>query len=586
VIRIRDLLRDQIRRVPALERRARLMTRRRRLATGQPDWASILAPEREEWEQALAAAKGGARVLVATSVGSHLAGTTLESALAAALTLRGAEVDVLLCDSALPACLAADVTWYPDQRQFSRHGPSEDLCHGCFESGARVFRDLGLKVRRYSEHLSADDRELAARLASQVPASEIPHYKLADLSVGEHALAGALRFYARATLDAEPEADTVLRRYFHAALLTSLATRALLRQVHYEVAVFHHGIYVPQGLIGECCRQAGVRVVNWNPAYRKQCFIFSHGETYHHTLMTEPTESWDTMPWSKRLESGLMEYLESRWKGTQDWIWFHDRPTEDIDQIGQEIGVDFSRPCVGLLTNVMWDAQLHYPANAFPNMLEWVLSTIEWFARRPDLQLIIRAHPAELRGSLVSRQPIASEIRQRFPSLPPNVFVIGPESQVSTYAVMARCNAVLIYGTKTGVELASIGIPVIVAGEAWIRNKGLTMDAASAADYFSLLERLPLPAAMPEMQLHRARRYAYHFFFRRMIPLEFMEPTKADVPYRLVLRSFRKLAPGVSRGLDVICDGILESRPFIYPAETEAISGADPEPVLASMPDR
>lgn len=583
---IRQLLRDQIRRIPALERRARLLARGRRLATGQPDWAGILAPESKEWEQAVAAAKGGTKVLVATSVGSHLAGTSLESALAAALTLRGAEVEVLLCDSALPACLAADVTWYPDQRQFTRHGPSQDLCHGCFDSGARVFRELGLLVRRYSTYLSAEDRELAARLASEVPAAEIPQYTLDGLSVGEHALAGALRFYARATLEAEPESEAVLRRYLHAALLTTLATRALLRQVHYDVAVFHHGIYVPQGLIGECCRQAGVRVVNWNPAYRKQCFIFSHGETYHHTLMTEPTESWENLPWSPRLEGGLLQYLESRWKGTQDWIWFHDRPNEDIERIGQEIGVDFSRPSVGLLTNVMWDAQLHYPANAFPNMLEWVLSTIEWFARRPDLQLIIRAHPAELRGSLVSRQPIVAEIRRRFPALPPNVFVIGPESQVSTYAVMARCNAVLIYGTKTGVELASIGIPVIVAGEAWIRNKGLTLDAASTAHYFSLLERLPFPAAMTETQVQRARRYAYHFFFRRMIPLEFMEPMKADVPYRVALRSFRELEPGVSRGLDVICEGILENLPFIFPAEAEAGNEADSAPALASTPAR
>jgi hypothetical protein len=586
VNRIRQLLRDQIRRIPALERRARLLSRRRRLATGQPDWASILAPERKEWDQALAAAKGGAKVLVATSVGSHLAGTSLESALATALTLRGAEVEVLLCDSALPACLAADVTWYPDQRQFTRHGPSQDLCRGCFDSGARVFRELGLRVRRYSDLLSPDNLQRAGRIASEVPAEEIPSYTMDGLAIGEHALAGALRYYARATLDAEPEAEAVLRRYFHAALLTSLATQTLLRQVHYDVAVFHHGIYVPQGLIGECCRQAGVRVVNWNPAYRKQCFIFSHGETYHHTLMTEPTESWENMPWSKRLEGGLLKYLESRWKGTQDWIWFHDKPTEDIDRIGREIGVDFSRPCVGLLTNVMWDAQLHYPANAFPNMLEWVLSTIEWFARRPDLQLIIRAHPAELRGSLVSRQPIVAEIRKRFPSLPRNIFVIGPESQVSTYAVMARCDAVLIYGTKTGVELASLGVPVIVAGEAWIRNKGLTLDAASAADYFSLLERLPLLEAMPAAQVERARRYAYHFFFRRMIPLEFMKPTRGDVPYRVVLRSFRELGPGASRGLDVVCDGILENRPFIFPAETEASSGAISQPVLASAPNR
>ena len=581
-----EILRDRLRRAPALERRIRLLARRRRLVTGQPAWTSVLAGERAAWDDAVAAARGGPKVLVATSVGSHIAGTSLESVIAAALTLRGAEVEILLCDTALPACLAADVTWYPDLSQFIRHGPSKDLCRGCFDSGAAVFHQLGLRVRTYSEHLSPSDRELSARLAAQVPAAEIPTYALDGLAVGEHALAGALRFYARATLDGTAEDQAVLRRYFHAALLTCLATRSLLRQVPYQVAVFHHGIYVPQGLIGECCRRAGVPVVNWNPAYRKQCFIFSHGDTYHHTLMTEPTDSWEQMPWSERREADLLRYLESRWSGTQDWIWFHDRPTADLEQIGREVGADFSRPCIGLLTNVMWDAQLHYPANAFPNMLEWVVSTIEWFARRPDLQLIVRAHPAELRGSLVSRQPIVGEIRRRFPTLPSNVFLIGPESQVSTYAVMSRCRAVLIYGTKTGVELASIGIPVIVAGEAWIRNKGITMDAASAADYFGLLDRLPLPAAMPETQVHRARRYAYHFFFRRMIPLEFMHPSTSDVPYRVVLRSFRELEPGRSRGLDVICDGILRNRPFIYPAEHEPSAETNSPPILASAPAR
>jgi hypothetical protein len=167
-----------------------------------------------------------------------------------------------------------------------------------------------------------------------------------------------------------------------------------------------------------------------------------------------------------------------------------------------------------------------------------------------------------------------AEIRRRFPVLPPNVFLIGPESQVSTYAVMSRCNAALIYGTKTGVELASLGIPVIVAGEAWIRNKGITIDAGSRRDYYAHLERLPFPQPMSETQVQRARRYAFHFFFRRMIPLEFMEPGQGDVPYRLSLRSLRDLHPGRSLGLDVICEGILDNRPFTYPA--------DERPALAS----
>jgi hypothetical protein len=187
------------------------------------------------------------------------------------------------------------------------------------------------------------------------------------------------------------------------------------------------------------------------------------------------------------------------------------------------------------------------------------------------LQLIIRIHPAEVRGTLLSRQPLLAEIQRAFPALPPNVFVIPPESQISTYAVMHQCDSVLIYGTKTGVELTSVGIPVIVAGEAWIRNKGVTLDAASPAEYFRLLDRLPLRARLSEEIVQRARRYAYHFFFRRMIPLDMMKPAAGWPPYRLELSGLADLLPGRSPGLDVICEGILTGSEFIYPAETHGI---------------
>ena len=220
-----------------------------------------------------------------------------------------------------------------------------------------------------------------------------------------------------------------------------------------------------------------------------------------------------------------------------------------------------------MLTNVMWDAQLHYKANAFPNMLDWAIRTIRYFAARQDLQLIIRIHPAEIRGTIPSRQPLLAEIHKVFPKLPENVFIIPPESQVSTYAAMQECNAVIIYGTKTGVELTSMGIPVIVAGEAWIRNKGITMDAQSPEEYFKLLDRLPLEEKLSDNLLERARKYAYHFFFRRMIPISCMTPTNASPPFQIKANSIDDFMPGCDPGLDIICNGITKGTEFIYPAE-------------------
>ena len=85
-----------------------------------------------------------------------------------------------------------------------------------------------------------------------------------------------------------------------------------------------------------------------------------------------------------------------------------------------------------------------------------------------------------------------AELRAAFPQLPKNVFIIPPESKLSTYAAMFACDSVLIYGTKAGVELTSFGVPVVVAGEAWIRKTRAspsTPTAGNTISRFSLRSR-------------------------------------------------------------------------------------------------
>lgn len=540
--------------------------------SGHPDWTGILRRDRRRWQEALRAAKDGPRVLIATTVGGHYPATQLESALAVALTLRGANVHILLCDRRLPACLHAQLKQFPDAREFAEHGPAS-LCDACHRPAEAMYATLGLPMHALSDLVQPGEAAEAAALAASVPVADIPALKMGGVLAGEHALAGALRFYARGDLAGEPTGEATLRRYLEAGITTTYAMRRLIEQERFDAACFHHGIYVPQGLIGEVARERGVRVVNWNPAYRKQCFIFSHGDTYHHTLLDEPVENWSGLELTSDMSKEIGDYLGSRWSGSRDWIWFHEKPQEELVPIAEETGIDFSRPVIGLLTNVVWDAQLHYRANAFPNMLEWIFDTIRYFAGRPDLQLAIRIHPAEIRGTIPSRQRVAEEIAAAFPQLPPNVFVIPPESQVSTYVLMSQCDSVVIYGTKTGVELTSMGIPVVVAGEAWIRNKGLTTDVSSRDEYRRTLDRLPFGSRLDERTTGQARKYAYHFFFRRMIPIRFMEPAAGWPPYRVAARSLAAFEPGADAGLDVICDGILTGREFLFPAETLGVSG-------------
>ena len=557
-------MRHVIRRIPVLWRASRLARRWYHARfDAYPNWSEIIGSDAGMWEAARNAASGGPRVLMATAIGSYAHAMSLESALAAALTFRGAEVHALLCDGAMTACAECEASLYPDLAKFVRSGPSRDLCRDCQWPAERVYNQLGLRVHRYSDWLTADDRARAATLASSTPVADIQGLTCDGVAIGEHAYAGALRFFATGSLEAERHGEPILRRYLEAALLTAYATRRLLRGLNFSSVVFTHGIYVPWGIVAAVSRREDVHVSTWNVAYRKRRFIFSHDDTYHHTLMTEPREYWEDRELSPAQERELMQYLSSRREGLFDWIVFHRPKRLDRHEIAVRLGLDPAKPVIGLPTSVTWDAQLHYASNAFPNMLEWLVQTCDYFARRPDLQLLIRVHPAEISGFPKSRQPILEELRKRVPTLPSNIFVVPPESDMSTYVLMSLCNAAIIYSTKMGVELTSVGLPIIVAGEAWIRNKGLTHDASSPDEYFRILEQLPFPERLRAGHLARARRYAYHFFFNRMLPLPFIEP-KAGYPiYRLKLEKLGHLLPGQSPGLDTICEGILTGTPFV-----------------------
>ena len=501
-------------------------------------------------------------VLMATSLGDYEMGTLLESSLSSALRLRNSKVDVLLCDSALSGCQMSKIeTISPDI--MAKEGPAS-RCSSCINYGKNIFEGAVDNKLYYSDFITPDEYKLAERLAKKIPYDDIKSYKYDDLSIGEHAYAGALRYYARGDLNEESFGEQILRRYLRSALLTAFCLNRILEDNTYDVVCFHHGIYVPQGIITQVCQKKNIRLITWNPAYKSKTFIFSHYDSYHHTMISEDVERWKDIKLDASQENAIKEYLRSRRHGTNDWIWFHDTPEENAEKIKDELGCSFDKPSIGLFTNVMWDAQLHYESNAFDNMLDWVFSSIDYFSERSDLELFIRIHPAEIRGAIPSRQPLLTEIKRKYKTLPNNIFLISPESQISTYALMDKCNAVAIYNTKTGIEVASEGIPTIVAGEAWIRGKGFAIDVNSKEEYFEILSELPFKSKMSKDKQIQALKYAYHFFMRRMIPIPFIEFDSKTGLYSSSLESAEKLKPGNFKGLDLVCDGIINGSPFEY----------------------
>lgn len=509
----------------------------------------------------------GPRVLCATSVGGHPLAPVLDGLVAAALSLRGAQPTFLLCDAVLPACELCSYVEFRTPATFAREGPGAGLCENCTARGHATLSPLPFPIHAYSAFLGSDEAASQLQVVSDLTVEECFLLESDGLRLGQQVHAAVLRFFGKADLSSEPEplVESVVRRYAAASLVTARVAQRVIDQLEPEVIVAHHGIYVPQGILGEVARRSGVRVVNWGPSYRDRTFIYSHGDTYHFTFLSEPPSVWRDRSLSDAEERRLLDFLARRRLGEGDWAWVTPeaalrREEHERDEMVATLGLDLERPVVGLLTNVLWDAQLYYEGHAFTDMLEWLWFTIDHFARHSEAQLLIRVHPHEVKRG--NRQPVGPALRERYPVLPPNVHVVDFDSPLNTYALMDLCRSVVIYGTKTGVELTPFGIPVIVAADAWIRGKGLTIDVSTKEEYTAALLAAPTLERLDEATIALARRYAYHYFFRRMIPLTSFVEGAGELT--LAIKQVDDLAPGRDPGLDVVCEGILSGREFVF----------------------
>lgn len=551
--------------VPYALRVARL---RRKAENVLFDWRTPLAKgfRGEDWSELVARVRNdphAPRVLMATTVGGHLPSIQFDAMIAAALTLRGVRVAFLICDEALPACMADQHDWYPNRQVFLNARPKRPVCDTCYPVGNAYLAPLGLEMLRLSDLVSPAERKEAYAAANDVGLSDAGAWRYRDMNVGEHGLAGALRFHARASLEGIPLADRVLRAYLRAGAVAAVAAENIAGDFDYDVLVAHHGIYIPQGIWISAARNAGKRVVAWNPGYRRNSFILSEGDTYHKTMISENLGLWSDTALDAAQQTAIRDYLSRRRVGSGDWISFGSGRDGRFADYLEELGLDRTQPTIGLLTSVAWDAQLHYESNAFEDQFAWIDATIRHFTAHREMNLIIRVHPAERTGFIPTQQPVASYIAEKFGALQKNIAVVGPESPLNTYALADGCDTVLIFSTKTGIELSAVGTPVVVAGEAWIRGKGFSIDADNPAEYDAILRRLPLGKRLTPAEQQAAERYAYHFFFRRMIELPGFVPRKGWPPYRAEIAALSEIAPGTDANLDEVCREIVSGGAFL-----------------------
>jgi len=302
--------------------------------------------------------------------------------------------------------------------------------------------------------------------------------------------------------------------------LAALSALALLQNLRPDAVLVPNGLVTELGVFYQVSRHLDLQTVTYEFNDQREQIWLSQNEIVMHQNTDALWKSRGETPLTETEREEIAALEDARTsakkygKGTRFW---QDVASMGGEQIRTTLGLD-ERPVVLLATNVLGDS-LTLGRNAFAaSMAEWIEKTVQYFAKRGDVQLVVRVHPGE---RLMKGPSILGVIEHALPECPAHIHVIGPDEKLNTYDCMEIAGLGLAYTTTVGMEMAMRGVPVILAGNTHYRGRGFTFDPSSWDEYYAMLDRLlsDLPAhRLGQEQVETAWNYAYRFFFDFPMP--------------------------------------------------------------------
>jgi hypothetical protein len=501
----------------------------------------------------------GERVLFMSWRGwsTHLA---IETVLAHAVQRRGAAPIFAYCGGRLPICDVMPVTAAPPMP-----------CHSCREYARGAIQAAGFESLSLHEVLDVGTAVLVARddVGGLTTVSECEAYIDQDLPLGRLVRTSVAWFLSRGTLLDTPQTVATYRSFLVSGIVVARGLRAILKRTGADRVFFLNGSFFAESIMAALATQRGLAFGTYEKGFIRDAIVMTPNAVA--SRLAVPEVAWELArdtPLTEDESEAIDAYLGDRRRGGGSLDNFWRSRVDGVDHIRDALRLDARRPLVVMFCNILWDSAVLDRDLAFPSMGAWVVEGIRWAKSHPNLDLVVRIHPAEIQlRNHPTVERMANHIRANFQELPPNVRVIDADDPTSSYVLMDIAALGLVYTSTVGLELAVRGIPVVVAAETHYRARGFTKDPQTPQQYWAEADRL-LRSPPSDSERGRtselARRYAVLFFFRFHNVLTAVNEAGRSRP-QIRVNAASELDPGRDPVMDRVVSGILDGVPPIAP---------------------
>ncbi|MCX5751401.1 MAG: hypothetical protein NT099_07020 [Candidatus Saganbacteria bacterium] len=479
----------------------------------------------------------------------------LISAFGTALSLRGAQVEMVICGGTRSACIGREITDKESVPNWSKK------CANCYKVCKDEADSFDMKNESIADLVDSAKLLELRKIALSIDFASIRSYSYKGVDVGAYTLSSVTRYYKGKVKEFE---EYLLREYLFSALVITEAAINKITSFKPDVIYMSHAIYVSWGPVVQVANKKGIPVIKIGGAYKKQYASFLKIKG---TSISTSYGALSDHGWEKRLKKQLSSLEEQRLDN-----YFRDRYVSDsgdfcdIRQLSHfkskhelfnKLNITTNKPVWCVFTHLNWDSSLYESSMAFRDFNEWIIETLKIIMDVSDVQWLIKIHPAEkMHGTVEGIEKIIDIYCSRLPN---HIKIIPPDTDINTYNLLnVITGGVTCLGT-VGLELAAMGKPVIVAAKAYYSQKGFTYDGLTPDQYESLIRKTPeIPPFLTSEQKDNARKFAYSYFIQRQIPLRMFKIGNDGNFESFDWRKVELFVPGADPIVDMICERFFE----------------------------
>ncbi len=474
----------------------------------------------------------------------------VEYTLAAALRERGHDVTMFACGGLPKYCELMTST------------QDRPPCGECHASVARRFDAFGLPHGAMKDYLTDADRREAVHIAENAEIGQLRHLVEDGVPVGQLAFFNLFQYFKGFPFDLSGKVGEVFRDCVSSAILTSRAAGRMLDKLQPDILCTANGKFLQWSPFIYHAVKRNIQYVTWEDYQISPAgVVFAVNDIAHETRHTAVWQKLLDTPLTPDELSALREHFSLWSKGeVTPWAGYAAGGANNDQEIRAELGLRAGVPVIVLFPNLSWDASSVGFETAFTSMYDWLYQAVDYAASHPDVELVIRAHPAEARlpDHFKPPVPVCEAIRKQFADVPRNVHLIEGSATVNSYALASLANVAMVYTSTLGIELPLRGIKPWVAAGPYYAGKGFTVDIQSGEHMRALLDAGTFQNRLAPEEIARAERMAYLIRFRGIF--EFPLMPKAG---EFGATSWADIGPEGNATLDALCERLIEHEPFI-----------------------